>query len=65
MPLPTELSKIRTRLNGKIGKSANEANLLAELNALDSRLLNESVRSIETSVTKSAGSGAGCPCCGR
>lgn len=65
MALPTELAKVRTRLSAKAIKTVNERNLLAELESLDARLLNEAVRGIETSVTKSAGSGADCPCCGR
>lgn len=65
MALPTELTKIRANLRSKIGKTVNEQNLLAELDALDQRTLTETASGINVSVTKSAGSGANCPCCGR
>lgn len=65
MALPTELQKIKRGLELKTSRRANEENLLRELRALDERLLNENVRSVEANVQKMTSPDSACPCCGR
>lgn len=67
MALPTELEKLRYSLRNKARATPNETNLLAELEALNSRMdLNETAtlnKSINS--TRMTSPDSSCPCCGR
>ena len=67
MPLPGEMSKIKSRLEKKgAGRSKSESALLSELLEVDKRLGREQLNEVNANVTKMTGPDDGkCPCCGR
>lgn len=66
MPLPSELSKVKMRLEKKGLRSKSESALLSELEQLDKRLVREQLNEINANVTKMTSPDDGkCPCCGQ
>lgn len=68
MPLPTELTKVKDRLEAKRGRSRlseEERALLSELEQLDKNLTHTILNEVRSSVTKMTGPGGNvCGCCG-